>query len=276
MSKTLDIFLWVLSHKHELFGIEDFKLLLCVSKKFQILLSSHAESFIVGLAKRALTTGEKIPRYWFKHLVYPRLKQSLTEDQRHVILSMLTETKNLIKNAACSQGKKFWTFSTEEGWSVENYDHPVPVIRRTQRAFCGSYYDCEVEQDVDLHELAPVIKANDGKVVLEAGAYVERRSDCGCTASVRLVLYDSDRRQLAEKSRDVKNEELPIPSGQRPCTYKLVLLRIVDPKLVAGAYKAKLWLWTKDTQCWSGHYAARFTDMFVRVVPIQYFSRPPA
>ncbi len=276
--KTLEIFQWVLSHKHELFSIHDFKVLLCMSKKFQALLARHAEAFIVGLAKRALTTGGKLSRYWFKHCVYPRLKDSLTEDQRHVIDQMLSETRNLIMNATCSQATKYWTLTKTggNGWTVEDYIHTVPAIRKKQKAFCGSYSDCEMEQDVDL-ERVDTSKANDFRVVIEAGTYLGRRWDCGSNAEVKLVLYDAEGKQLAETAKKVLNADMPVVDRhQSCCVYKLALLRVADPEVVSRARKARLILWTKDAQFWAGNYAARFTDMFVRIVPLQYFSKPPA
>ena len=298
MDISKEIFGWIIGHKHDLFSLNDYKTWLCVSKSFVQLLAKHAESFIIDILRLVFTHGEKVSRYWFKHTVYPLFKSHLSPDLRTTVKKILANTKNLIKNPSCSLNLEHWhvTKNGGSGWSVESWAHLMPKKRITQKAFCGSYSDCEMEQTVDISTLLPLL-LSESQCVIEGGAYVARRYDCCCTAKVTISLYGEDamgKKLLAvkESEDESKNEQkepnkldeksvsmgpnLPATSPLTPghC-YKLAAMRFTDAAIVAATKKVQLKIWTKDTQFWAGFYAARFTDMYIRVIPLSYYSKPP-
>lgn len=276
MSIDMKLFTWVLRHMHSLFSLDDFRNFMCVSKSFRAILGEYADSFVLSVLKVVFSHGEKLSRYWFKHTFYPAFKYKLTEEQRKVIRKMLNDTKNHIKNPSVSQDYEGWTKTLNggDGWSVEKWDHKMPLIRKTQKAFCGSYSLCELTQDLDLTQIE-LIKTSDYHCIIETGVYASRRYDCTCKATLKISLYEDSDEPIKEIQKEV-SEELPAVCPLTPYhCYRLMSIKIADKALISKAKKMKFVINTIDKKFWAGNYAARFTDMFVRVIPISYYAKVP-
>jgi len=271
----MDCLFWMVKYKRDFLSLEDYKTLLAVSKTARGLIMENIESIILHILRLVFNNGEKSSRYWFKHVLYPSVKKGLGNDMRVTIKQMLKNTKNWIKNPSCSQGFNDWTIVQDggSGWTVGDWPHLLPIRRFTQKAFCGSYSHCVVEQKIDLS----LLKEQIGKepCSMEAGAYTSRRWDCGCTATVKIVLTGEDDKPTYEAERTV-SEELPTegPFTKGYC-FKLISFKCFDYKVIMGAKQAILTLSTRDEKMWSGQFAARFTDMYVRFIPLSYYAKPP-
>ena len=239
-----------------------------------------AEAYIIELLRLVLNNGQKISRYWFKHIFFAEAKIYLSEGQKQIVRKMLRETKNLIKNPSCVQEYNNWTQTKTggNGWAVNNCDHILAgKTRFTQKAFCGSYSDCEMKQTVSQAEepFKTLLGSNNYKCIIEAGAYAARRWDCGCTARITVTLENNDSKPIEIRTKVVSEELPPACTLTKSHCYKHLAISVNNPVALSSTKKITLTIWTKDTKCWAGQYAARFTDMFIRIVPLAYYLRPP-
>lgn len=270
-AKPIDIFAWVLRHSYRLFGLDDFKTFLMVSKSFRKLLKEYSRAFVLYVLELTLNTSCRITRNWFKYTFFPVVRDNINSNQFEEVRFVLSVSKNRIKNASCNQKLQHWqvTENRGNGWVVQDWKHDILKNRPEQMAFCGSYGKCTMLQTVDL-STTPDLSKLDHKFIITAGTYVARRNDCPCTAWFSVVLLDDEEKELFKYSKEV-SEELPSSCEKtKNYCYRLIETQIENPDAITKAKKLVMTLSTKDNKFWAGHYGARFTDMFVRIIPFKY------
>jgi len=236
--------------------VEDFISLFLSTKRLNQSLEHYIEIWIYPIFKMSLQRSYEIQsQMWFKRL-FKKLMEIVPQDLREHLQADMKITKNLIKNKNGEKGFSHWTKlkSGGDGWMVtKGWKH-----LRSNSSFSGSYAPCEMYQDVDI----TVLKKE--RPVIFVGSCLSRRSDCGAEAMVTAILYNEAGNALLTKSTAVKDE---LVDGRWRILYHIFGSKAEEQELVLIATKVRLVLWTKDVRFWAGHYAARFADSFVRVIP---------
>ena len=116
-------------------------------------------------------------------------------------------------------------------------------------------------------DVSKLIEGKNYRCSIVGGVYASRRWDCGCLAKLMIGVIGKDGRLIYNKSLEVSDELPPRCEKYPGHCYRLLKLTITDSNIIASADKIELQISTRDKQFMRGHYAARFTDMFVRVIP---------
>ena len=263
-----DLFLWVIRHNSQLFSVEDCRKFLTVSHSFRKLIRDNSSFIVFPILAKVLNSADRMQRHWFKNVFYPLINLGLTNDQIHKVKFALETTRNRIKNASCKHGFEDWEVPNDSqfgrSWVIEKWVHPILKDRPNQMAFCGSYDWCNMSQTINLESL-PIL--NEIPCILQAGVYAGRRPDCGCETNYEIELQDENGNSIFTKYSYM----LDLPISHDGIRYVQILLNVFEKEGIKKAKKVVVTLSTKDEKYWDGNYAARFTDMFLRVLPLEYF-----
>jgi len=236
--------------------IEDLSALFSSTKKFGQSLSHYSEMWMYPIFKMAAIRTSERPHnkcmWWFEEL-YRKHSNGIDQELKERIQTELALTKSLIKNPSGESKFKHWHLIKNggDGWSIER-------SLRHETSFCGSYDYCEMYQEVDLPGLIQ------DECLLLVGAYLMRRSDCPAEATISAKLFN-------EEGEFISTKEIHLTEVVNYNRWKLVCLRFgesdQEQEVLSKVRKVQLILCTKDKKFWQGHYGARFSDAFVRIIP---------
>ena len=261
-----DILKFIVENYIEFLSLEDFIVLLCVQKKFnQNVLIPFIGSNIKPLIKMIIKNGQTQFRKWFKKMFLNKNEAYITQDELTKIVCALSITKNQIKNPSGKKGFENWILDQKNiYWTIEDEWVHLPDYRKEHFAFCGSATPSKISQSIPVESIFSLLKQCEYNCVLVAGAYVARRWDYPCEATISFELYDSANTMIFQKTKKV-GAELPERGirGEK-VAYRYVVLSAENQEIIIRTKRIIVSFLTKTAKKGDGWNGARFTDIFLR------------